>query len=412
MEVRRRNVHTTNKGPRPSVSQIVNELDVFPKLPRECKKSTWSGGLVTILTFCCISWLLIMECRSYLDPPVNYSYELDKSTSGKVKVNIDIVVASPCHDVSMDVVDTSGSSLSDEENIQYLPTSFELSPSARAAFKYRQYIAGALRAKHHTIQHWLWKYASETSVFTDFEVPVVNKKVSDDRNSDACRIVGTLFVKKVGGNIHILFGKPLNGFGNFHLHVVPFSSQSVQNFSHRINHFSFGDLVNGQIHPLEAVESVTDVAFTSFQYFVTMVPTKVVNHFHITETYQYAATLQNRTINHDAGSHGIPGIFFVYDTFPLVVKITYDRELLGTFFTRLAALAGGIFATVAYLREILSNLPDILFRTRLGRQWNNSWTRGKRNICIKLSEHLPNSLDKTGFLTPSLENVLNPDSDT
>ncbi|RTG87826.1 endoplasmic reticulum-Golgi intermediate compartment protein 2 [Schistosoma bovis] len=295
-----------------------------------------------------------MECRSYLDPPVNYSYELDKSTSGKVKVNIDIVVASPCHDVSMDVVDTSGSSLSDEENIQYLPTSFELSPSARAAFKYRQYIAGALRAKHHTIQHWLWKYASETSVFTDFEVPVVNKKVSDDRNSDACRIVGTLFVKKVGGNIHILFGKPLNGFGNFHLHVVPFSSQSVQNFSHRINHFSFGDLVNGQIHPLEAVESVTDV----------------------------------------------------------VVKITYDRELLGTFFTRLAALAGGIFATVAYLREILSNLPDILFRTRLGRQWNNSWTRGKRNICIKLSEHLPNSLDKIGFLTPSLENVLNPDSDT
>ncbi|VDP24108.1 unnamed protein product [Schistosoma margrebowiei] len=155
MEVRRRNVHTTNKGPGPSVSQIVNELDVFPKLPRECKKSTWSGGLA----------------------------------------------------VSMDVVDTSGSSLSDEENIQYLPTSFELSPSARAAFKYRQYIAGALRAKHHTIQHWLWKYASETSVFTDFEVPVVDKKVSDDRDSDACRIVGTLFVKKVGGNIHILFGK-------------------------------------------------------------------------------------------------------------------------------------------------------------------------------------------------------------
>lgn len=38
-------MHTTNKGPRPSVSQIVNELDVFPKLPRECKKSTWSGGL-------------------------------------------------------------------------------------------------------------------------------------------------------------------------------------------------------------------------------------------------------------------------------------------------------------------------------------------------------------------------------
>ncbi|KAH8855915.1 Endoplasmic reticulum-Golgi intermediate compartment protein 2 [Schistosoma japonicum] len=333
-----------------------------------------------------------------------------QSFHSKIKVNIDIVVASPCHAISMDVVDTTGSPLFGEEKIEYISTVFDLSPPARVAFKKRQYVAGALREKHHAIQHWLWKYASDTNVFTNFNEP--DTQVSGGRNPDACRIVGTLFVKKVEGNIHILLGKPLEGLGNLHLHVAPFLSKTNLNFSHRINHFSFGDLVNGQIHPLEAIESITAVASTSFQYFVTMVPTKVVNQFHVTETYQYAATVQNRTIDHASDSHGIPGIFFIYDTFPLVVKITYDRELLGTFFTRLAALAGGIFATIIYLREMLSNLPEILLRTRLGRHLDNAWTRRKHSLYNTLSEHLPNGLEKTGFITSPVETVLNPDSDT
>nr|CAX73187.1 Endoplasmic reticulum-Golgi intermediate compartment protein 2 [Schistosoma japonicum] len=410
MEVRRRNVVITDTDSRPTITKLINELDVFPKLPKECKKSTWGGGLLTILTFCCISWLLVNEFRDYLDPPVKYSYEIDKDISGKIKVNIDIVVASPCHAISMDVVDTTGSPLFGEEKIEYISTVFDLSPPARVAFKKRQYVAGALREKHHAIQHWLWKYASDTNVFTNFNEP--DTQVSGGRNPDACRIVGTLFVKKVEGNIHILLGKPLEGLGNLHLHVAPFLSKTNLNFSHRINHFSFGDLVNGQIHPLEAIESITAVASTSFQYFVTMVPTKVVNQFHVTETYQYAATVQNRTIDHASDSHGIPGIFFIYDTFPLVVKITYDRELLGTFFTRLAALAGGIFATIIYLREMLSNLPEILLRTRLGRHLDNAWTRRKHSLYNTLSEHLPNGLEKTGFITSPVETVLNPDSDT
>ncbi|CAH8429038.1 unnamed protein product [Schistosoma turkestanicum] len=335
----------------------------------------------------------------------------------KIKVNIDLVVASPCHAISIDVVDNSGNTLSDVDNIQYLPTPFELNPTARAAFENRKYVAGALRAKHHSIQQWLWKHSSKSKFLNKFKVPESGKTVPDGQNFDACRIIGTFFVKNIEGNIHIVFGKPLNGLGNLHLHVAPFSDHTPQNFSHRIYHFSFGDPVNGQIHPLEAIESVTDVAFTSFQYFVTMVPTKVVNHFDVTETYQYAATLQNRTIDHAAGSHGLPGIFFIYDSFPLVVKITYNRELLGTFCTRLIALAGGIFATMIYLREILSNSLDFFFnRTHLGRHCQHGWISCKQNFYYQLAKCMPNCLNKTYFLIQSsslsVENVLNPDSDT
>ncbi|CAH8429390.1 unnamed protein product [Heterobilharzia americana] len=382
MEVRRRNVGLANEELRPTVSQKISNLDVFTKLPQECKKSTWSGGLVTILTFVCIFWLLVVEFRRYLNPPVSYTYEVDRLISGKVKVNVDIVVASPCDAISMDVVDTVGSSLVDKEEIQYVPVFFELSPSDHTAFKNRQLLAGAMRSNHH--------------------------------NPDACRIVGTLFVKKVEGNIHILFGKPLRGLGNLHLHIAPFSGQMARNFSHRIYHFSFGERRKAQIDPLEAIEAITDSATTSFQYILTMVPTKLMIYpFHVLETYQYAATIQNRTIDHAEGSHGIPGIFFIYDTFPLVIKIQYDRELFGTFLAKLAAIAGGIFATVTFLREILSNLPDILYETRIGRRIHSIWTHRKRNLHNKLVEILPNGLEKTGLLMKSpSEIVLNPDSDT
>ncbi|VDQ11066.1 unnamed protein product [Trichobilharzia regenti] len=155
MEVRRRNVGLLNEGIKPVISQRIHELDIFPKLPPECKKSTWAGGLA----------------------------------------------------ISMDVVDTVGSSLVDEEEIQYIPVSFELNPSDQVIFRNRQLLAGNLRSRHHAIQDRLWKYSFKTNPFQDLDLDMINKKVPDGKNPDACRIIGTLYVKKVEGNIHILLGK-------------------------------------------------------------------------------------------------------------------------------------------------------------------------------------------------------------
>lgn len=45
------------------------------------------------------------------------------------------------------------------------------------------------------------------------------------------------------------------------------------------------------------------------------------------------------------GSHGIPGIFFKYDTSALKVLVSEEREPLDQFLVRLCAIVGGYFVT-------------------------------------------------------------------
>ena len=53
---------------------------------------------------------------------------------------------------------------------------------------------------------------------------------------------------------------------------------------------------------------------------------------------------QNRTVNHNLGSHGIPGIFVKYDLHPLTIKVREEHKPFGKFFIRLIGIIGGIFS--------------------------------------------------------------------
>ena len=57
------------------------------------------------------------------------------------------------------------------------------------------------------------------------------------------------------------------------------------------------------------------------------------------------SSLQSRTINHQKGSHGVPGIYFKYDMSALKVVVSEDREPLVQFLVRLCAVCGGIYVT-------------------------------------------------------------------
>ncbi len=54
---------------------------------------------------------------------------------------------------------------------------------------------------------------------------------------------------------------------------------------------------------------------------------------------------QNRTINHQKGSHGVPGIFVKYDLNPLKVFVKEESRSYLQFLVRLCGIVGGIFAT-------------------------------------------------------------------
>lgn len=55
--------------------------------------------------------------------------------------------------------------------------------------------------------------------------------------------------------------------------------------------------------------------------------------------------LQERAINHAAGSHGVSGIFMKYDISSLMVKVTEQHMPFWQFLVRLCGIIGGIFST-------------------------------------------------------------------
>ena len=106
-----------------------------------------------------------------------------------------------------------------------------------------------------------------------------------------------------------------------------------------------------------------------FQYFITVVPTKLNTHKISADTHQFSVTervsewgkgneklnpnelnpvlcvSQERLINHAAGSHGVSGIFLKYDTSSLMVTVSEQHMPLGQFLVRLCGIIGGIFST-------------------------------------------------------------------
>lgn len=91
-----------------------------------------------------------------------------------------------------------------------------------------------------------------------------------------------------------------------------------------------------------------------FQYYLSLVPTAYIDSSGMTVvTNQYAVTEHRRAVNHDAGSHGIPGIMFHYSIEPLFVNIRESQQPILHTLTRLCGLVGGLFVTAGLAHRIL-----------------------------------------------------------
>lgn len=90
-----------------------------------------------------------------------------------------------------------------------------------------------------------------------------------------------------------------------------------------------------------------------YQYFIEVVPTKVKTFLYTVDTYQYSAKELSRPINHDKGSHGMPGIFFKYDVSALKVTVSQERDNFGMFLARLCSIVGGIYVCCGRKYQIL-----------------------------------------------------------
>lgn len=330
---------------------LVKELDAFPKVPESYVESTASGGTVSLIAFTFMAVLAFLEFFVYRDTWMKYEYEVDKDFSSKLKINVDITVAMRCQYIGADVLDLAETMVA-SDGLKYEPVNFELSPERRLWQMTLLHIQERLRVEH-SLQDVLFKAAIKGA-------PIVPPHSEDSSAPlSACRIHGHLYVNKVAGNFHITVGKSIP-HPRGHAHLAALVSHDSYNFSHRIDHLSFGETVPGVISTLDGTEKVSTDANHMFQYFITIVPTKLNTYKLSAETHQYSVTEQERVINHAAGSHGVSGIFMKYDINSLMVKVTEQHMPLWQFLVRLCGIIGGIFSTTGMLHGMIGFLVDLV----------------------------------------------------
>ncbi|XP_023666785.1 endoplasmic reticulum-Golgi intermediate compartment protein 2 [Paramormyrops kingsleyae] len=338
---------------------LVKELDAFPKVPESYVESTASGGTVSLIAFTAMALLAFFEFFVYRDTWMKYDYEVDKDFSSKLRINIDITVAMRCQHVGADVLDLAETMVA-SDGLQYEPVIFELSPQQRLWHRTLLLIQSRLREEH-SLQDVLFK-----SVLKGSPTALPPREDSPDQPFNACRIHGHVYVNKVAGNFHITVGKAIP-HPRGHAHLAALVSHETYNFSHRIDHLSFGEEIPGIINPLDGTEKVCSDHNQMFQYFITIVPTKLYTYKITADTHQYSVTERERVINHAAGSHGVSGIFMKYDLSSLMVTVTEQHMPFWQFLVRLCGIVGGIFSTTGMLHGFVGFTVDVVCcRLKLG----------------------------------------------
>uniref|UniRef100_A0A8C2HNL2 Endoplasmic reticulum-Golgi intermediate compartment protein n=1 Tax=Cyprinus carpio TaxID=7962 RepID=A0A8C2HNL2_CYPCA len=339
-----------NKLRRRSTINLVKELDAFPKVPESYVETSAFGGTVSLIVFILMALLTISEFFVYQDSWMKYEYEVDTDFTRCVlsclHLHIEIFPYF-CIGVGADVLDVAGAVIASKE-LKYDDVS-DFKPSA--AFQITLTITHSncfllffrLREEH-SLQDVLFKSAL--------------KGYFSDPNS--CRIHGQIFVNKVAGNFHIILGKPIDTIKG-HAHFASLiRNEAALNFSHRIDHLSFGNDVPGHINPLDGTEKMTLEQNMLFQYFVTVVPTKLHTSDVSLNMHQFSVTEQERLVSNEKGSRGVSGIFIKYKLSPLMVRVTEVHMPFSVFLVRLCGIIGGIFSTSGLVHRLIGYFVDIV----------------------------------------------------
>lgn len=339
-----------------NVIDKVKELDAFSKIPEEYVDSTPVGGTFSVITFFIIMWLVYSEVTYYFDSNLVFKFSPDTDMDEKLRINIDITVAMPCSNLGADILDSTSQSVFGFGELTEEDTWFELTEEQQDSFDAVKYLNSYLREEYHSIWQLLWKKGHGSVRAT---VPA--RKTKPSTRPDACRLHGILILNKVAGNFHITAGKSLH-LPRGHIHLNMMFDDTPQNFSHRINRFSFGSPANGIIYPLEGDEKLTEDENMLYQYFVEVVPTDVDTAFERIKTFQYSVKELERPISHSQGSHGVPGIFFKYDMAALKVNVYQERENLLQFMLRLFSIIGGIYIIVGFITTLVLYVRDAFIK--------------------------------------------------
>ncbi|XP_050438200.1 endoplasmic reticulum-Golgi intermediate compartment protein 3 [Adelges cooleyi] len=361
----------------------LKQFDAFAKPLEEVQIKTVWGGVVSLVCFLTIGFLMMSNLFEYLDTTPTEELFVDTSRNKKLQINLDIIVPRiSCDYLSLDAVDSSGEQhLHIDHNIYKRRLDLNgkpISDPKKADGVGSKEVNKALSNKHSqtNVSDVVAPscgscYGAESSSILccntcddvrrayklkswDFNPSVIEQCKNQNSNSssenafkEGCQIFGTLQVNRVGGSFHIAPGTSFS-INNMHVHDVhPYSSSSF-NTTHIIRHLSFGQKVESIPghggNPLDSSETMAFEGGTMFQYYLKIVPTLYQRKDKtVFSTNQFSVTKHNKIISLERGTSGMPGVFFSYELSPIMVKFTERQRLLGHLITQFLCNISGVF---------------------------------------------------------------------
>ncbi|KAA1467259.1 DUF1692-domain-containing protein [Dentipellis sp. KUC8613] len=317
----------------------LNTFDAFPKLPASYKSRSESRGFFTLFVGLLALLLVLNDIGEFVWGWPDYEFSIDKDQNSYLTVNVDMVVNMPCRYLSVDLRDVVGDRLFLSKGFRRDGTLFDIGQATSlkehaAALSARQAVSQSRKSRG------LFSFWRSTDTYK----PTYNHKP----DGSACRIFGSLDVKKVTANLHITtLG---HGYAS-HVHVP----HDLMNMSHVITEFSFGPYFPEITQPLDNSFEITQDPFVAYQYFLRVVPTTYVPPHTSPEkgllTNQYSVTHYTRVLEHNRGT---PGIFFKFDVEPIRLIVWQRTTTLVALFIRCVGVIGGIFVCASWAVRVSS----------------------------------------------------------
>ncbi|TMW56262.1 hypothetical protein Poli38472_008910 [Pythium oligandrum] len=247
------------------------------------QERTIGGGVVTLLSFLVVGFLLLSEVAVWWTVDVTHRMHVDTDPQDlPITVDVDIVfLHESCSDVAIDVSDAKGN--------------------------------------------------KEIMIRDDV------KEIPYGVNNEGCRFVGSVQVKKVAGDISFAHEGSLNIFSFYEF--LNFNS------SHIINHVKFGPSIPNMETPLIDVTKLIQNNVATYKYFVNIVPSKYVYYNgQSVMTYQYSVTEHETRAGNRHGQMLFPGVILSYEFSPIAVEYIESKPSILQFMTSTSAIVGGVFA--------------------------------------------------------------------
>ncbi|EIN03948.1 DUF1692-domain-containing protein [Punctularia strigosozonata HHB-11173 SS5] len=319
--------------------ESLKHFDAFPKLPASYKARSESRGLFTALVAFIAFFLVLNDLGEFIWGWPDYEFSVDNEARSHMNINVDMVVKMPCQYLSVDLRDAVGDRL-------YLSSAFRRDGTLFD-------IGQATALKEHAAQLSARKAVAQSRQSRGLFDVLLRRSgqgykptYNHQPDGGACRIYGTLQVKKVTANLHITTA----GHGYASVQHVP---HDQMNLSHVITEFSFGPYFPDITQPLDDSFEITTDPFIAYQYFLHVVPTTyVAPRSSPLKTAQYSVTHYTRVLEHGRGT---PGIFFKFELDPLSITVNQRTTTLAQLFIRVIGVVGGIFVCAGYAYRITSH---------------------------------------------------------